>query len=349
MYRLVQMFKKIIKFDIKIILINISKLFIVIGLFSLIYSTLNADSLKIYSERQPFLIEPLIKAYEKANNIKVEWIFSKKGLVQKAIIEKNQPIADIFLSSDIARLMQISSAGASIEIPKVISIPDYLQSNHWVALTQRARIIYVAKHKNITSIDYEDLADDNYKGKVCMRSGFHPYNISLFSSLMENYDELWLKNYLIKLKSNLARKPQGNDRDQVKAIAAGICDVAYANHYYYFKMLDNKDQKKWLEKVDPLFPNQNKEGTHINISGISLINDKTKEKALHFLNFLVSEDAQSIYATDNYEFPANPDVKPDEKVSLLRGNAKFDNTSLIDIAANRKVVVDILNQINFDG
>ncbi len=343
------MFKiKIIKFDIKELLINISKLFIVIGLFSLIYSTLNAASLKIYSERQPFLIEPLIKAYEKANDIKVEWIFSKKGLVQKVIIEKSQPIADIFLSSDIARLMQISNAGASIEIPKVITIPDYLQSNHWVALTQRARIIYVAKHKNITSIDYEDLVNDNFKGKVCMRSGFHPYNVSLFSSLMENYNELWLKDYLIKLKSNLARKPQGNDRDQVKAIAAGVCDVAYANHYYYFKMLDNKDQKKWLEKVDPVFPNQNKKGTHINISGITLINENTKEKSLHFLKFLVSEEAQAIYASDNYEFPANPDVKPAEKVSALLGDSQFDKTSLIDIAANRKAVVAILNEINFD-
>ncbi|MDC0861029.1 ABC transporter substrate-binding protein [Alphaproteobacteria bacterium] len=340
--------KKIIKSDFKKLLSNIAKIFIVISLFSFIFSNLKADSLKIYSERQPFLIEPLIKAYEKSNNTKVEWIFSKKGLVQKVIIEKNQPIADIFLSSDIARLMQISNAGASIKIPKVISIPDYLQSKHWVALTQRARIIYVAKNKNITSINYEDLVSDNFKGKVCMRSGFHPYNISLFSSLMENNNELWLRDYLIKLKSNLARKPQGNDRDQVKAIAAGVCDVAYANHYYYFKMLDNKDQKKWLEKVDPIFPNQNKGGTHINISGITLINEMTKDKALHFLNFLISEDAQSIYASDNYEFPANPNVKPAEKVSELRGEAKFEETSLIDIAANRKAVVAILNEINFD-
>ena len=181
-----------------------------------------------------------------------------------------------------------------------------------------------------------------------MRSGFHPYNISLFASLMENNNEAWLKDFLIKLKSNLARKPQGNDRDQVKAIAAGVCDVAYANHYYYFKMLDNEDQKKWLEKAEPIFPNQSKKGSHINISGITLINEKTKKQSLHFLKFLISEDAQRIYASDNYEFPANPAVKPVENVAALLGDSKFETNSLIKIAANREAVVAILNEINFD-
>ncbi|MDC1315962.1 ABC transporter substrate-binding protein [Alphaproteobacteria bacterium] len=322
--------------------------FMALGLLSLIFTPLNAETLKVYSERQPFLIEPLIKAYEQANDIEVEWIFSKKGLAQKIIIEKDRPIADIFLSSDISRLIQISNAGASIEIPKTNLMPDHLQSKNWVALTQRARIIYVAKHKKIKSINYEDFIKDEFKGKVCLRSGFHPYNISLFASLMENNNQAWLKDFLIKLKSNLARKPQGNDRDQVKAIAAGVCDVAYANHYYYFKMLDNEDQKKWLEKVEPIFPNQSKKGSHINISGITLINEKTKKQSLHFLNFLISEDAQRIYASDNYEFPANPAVKPVENVAALLGDSKFETNSLIKIAANREAVVAILNEINFD-
>ena len=342
------MLKKLINIIESKNLISITKTLIVVSLFSLIFNALNADTLKVYSERQPFLIEPLIKAYEKANDIEVEWIFSKKGLVQKIIIEKDRPIADIFLSSDIARLIQVSNAGASIEIPKTDLIPDHLQSKNWVALTKRARIIYVAKHKNIKTINYEDFINNEFKGKVCIRSGFHPYNVSLFSNLMENYDQEWLKDFLIKLKSNLARKPQGNDRDQVKAIAAGVCDVAYANHYYYFKMLDNEDQKKWLEKVEPIFPNQSKKGSHINISGITLVNEKTKKKSLDFLNFLISEDAQRIYASDNYEFPANSNVMPVEKVATLLGDSKFEKNSLTKIAANREAVVAILNEINFD-
>lgn len=342
------MLKKLINKIETLNLLQTVKSFMALGLLSLVFTPLNAETLKVYSERQPFLIEPLIKAYEQANDIEVEWIFSKKGLAQKIIIEKDRPIADIFLSSDISRLIQISNAGASIEIPKTSLIPNHLQSKDWVALTQRARIIYVAKHKNIKSINYEDFIKDEFKGKVCIRSGFHPYNISLFASLMENHNKAWLKDFLIKLKSNLARKPQGNDRDQVKAIAAGVCDVAYANHYYYFKMLDNEDQKKWLEKAEPIFPNQNKQGTHINISGITLINEKTKKQSLHFLNFLISEDAQRIYASDNYEFPANPAVKPAENVAALLGDSKFEKNSLIKIAANREAVVAILNEINFD-
>ena len=324
---------QIVKNDLFAIVINVSKLIIVIVLYAFIFNALNASSLKVYSERQPFLIEPLIKAFEEKSGVEVEWIFSKKGLVQKIIIEKKKPIADVFLSSDIARLIQISDAGATIDIPKIESIPDYLQSNDWVALTQRARIIYVAKHKNIKTINYEDLIKDEFKAKVCIRSGYHPYNISLFSSLMENHDEVWLKNYLIKLKANLSRKPQGNDRDQVKAIAAGVCDIAFANHYYYFKMQNNEDQKKWLDKADPIFPNQDKEGSHVNISGIALINEK----------------AQEIYASDNYEFPANPKVKPAKKVSDSLGDSRFDKTSLIKIASNRKAVVAILDIINFDN
>ena len=330
------------------ILVRFVKFTIVILLYIFIFNSLNAKTLKIYSERQPFLIKPLIESYEELKGTKVEWIFSKKGLVQKIIIEKNRPIADIFLSSDIARLIQISNAGATINIPKIDSIPDHLQSNDWVALTQRARIIYIAKNKKIKNINYEDLVDNEFKGRVCIRSGFHPYNISLFSSLMEQYDKNWLKDYLIKLKANLARKPQGNDRDQVKAIAAGVCDVAFANHYYYFKMLDNKDQKKWLEAAEPIFPNQNKNGSHVNISGISLINADTKKISLEFLNFLVSKEAQGIYASDNYEFPANPSVLPAKKVSVLLGKSKFEKTSLKKIAFNRDEVVAILNEINFD-
>jgi iron(III) transport system substrate-binding protein len=165
---------------------------------------------------------------------------------------------------------------------------------------------------------------------------------------MEQYDVSWLRDYLLQLKSNLARKPQGNDRDQVKAIAAGVCDIAFANHYYYFKMLDDENQKHWLDKAEPIFPNQDKLGSHVNISGISLINESTKNKSFEFLKFLVSEEAQQIYASDNYEFPANPQVPPANKVALLRGDSKFEETSLNKIASNRKDVVEVLNEINFD-
>ena len=163
------------------------KVIILSSLYTISYSSLQSKELRIYSERQPLLIEPLLKEFEKDTGIKVEWIYSKKGLVQKIILEKNNPVADIFLSSDISRLIDISEAGASVKIQPLAKVPSNLQSDYWSGLTQRARIIYANKDLNIQNINYEDLAQEDFKGKICVRSGFHPYNISLFASLMAHY------------------------------------------------------------------------------------------------------------------------------------------------------------------
>ncbi len=312
------------------------------------FNSLKANELKIYSERQPLLIEPLLKEFEKDTGIKVEWIYSKKGLVQKIILEKSNPVADIFLSSDISRLIDISEAGASVKIQPLSTVPTNLQSDYWAGLTQRARIIYVNKDLNIKNINYEDLAHEDYKGKICVRSGFHPYNISLFASLMAHHSEEWLETYLTDLKANLARKPQGNDRDQVKAIYAGVCDYSIGNHYYFFKMQDNDDQKVWLDKATVVFPNQENRGTHVNISGIAILNPNKLELAEKLVQFLAGKKAQSIYANDNNEFPVSPEVSVSEKVKKLAGNAKFDSLDLEKLASNRKAVINLLNKINFD-
>ncbi len=324
---------------------------IFIALTSMYISVTKASeiTIKVYSERQPFLIEPLINEYEETTGNNIEWIFSKKGLVQKTILEKENPVADIFLSSDIARLVDITEAKANVEIPYQKNVPQNLQSKNWTSLTMRARVIYAHNDLNLSKISYEDLILPKYAGRVCTRSGYHPYNISLFSALISHHSVEWFEDYIVKLKSNLARKPQGNDRDQVKAIYAGVCDLSIGNHYYYFKMMDDPNQIVWLDKVSPIFPNQDSYGTHVNISGIAIINEKNFEASLDFLEFLLSEEAQKIYANDNNEFPVNPNVSASERVNALANNAKFDPKSLEEIASNRKVVLDILNKINFDG
>ena len=307
-----------------------------------------SKTLKVYSERQPQLIEPLIKEFEQQTGTKVEWIYSQKGLVQKIILERNNPVADIFLSSDISHLIDIADAGAAIKLTPKSNIPDYLQTDEWVGLTQRARIFYVSKDLALKNLDYEDLILPEFKGRVCIRSGFHPYNVSLFASLLEHHDEQWLEDYLTQLRSNLARKPQGNDRDQVKAIYGGVCDISLGNHYYYFQMLNDENQKVWLDKASILFPNQTNRGAHVNISGIALLNQETKSEAEILLDYLISEEAQTIYANENDEFPVSINIKPSQRVQDISNNIIFDQLDLQKIADNRKTVLGILNKINFD-
>ena len=307
-----------------------------------------SKTLKVYSERQPQLIEPLLKEFEEQTGMKVEWIYSQKGLVQKIILERNNPVADIFLSSDISHLIDIADAGAAIKLTPKSNIPDYLQTDMWVGLTQRARIFYVSKDLDLKNLDYEDLVRPEFKGRICTRSGFHPYNVSLFASLLEHHDEQWLEDYLTQLRSNLARKPQGNDRDQVKAIYGGVCDLSLGNHYYYFQMLNDENQKVWLDKASILFPNQTNRGAHVNISGIALLNEETKSEAEILLDYLISEEAQIMYANENDEFPVSINIKPSQRVQDISNNIIFDQLDLQKIADNRKTVLGILNKINFD-
>ena len=308
-----------------------------------------AQTIKIYSERQPLLIEPLLKEFEEKTAIKVQWIYSQKGLVQKIILEKNRPVADVYLSSDISRLIDIAEAGATIQINQDFQMPSYLQSDDWVGLTQRARVFFVSDKFANQDLSYEDLIDDQFQGRVCTRSGFHPYNISLFASLLAHHGEEWLREYLTTLKNNLARKPQGNDRDQVKAIYAGVCDISIGNHYYYFQMMENEDQKKWLEKAKIIFPNQTNRGAHVNISGIALLKEETREISEQLIAFLLSDAAQTVYANDNNEFPVSPTIPVSSQILELGGEVIFDDLELSKIAESRSTVIQILNQINFDG
>ena len=308
-----------------------------------------AQTIKIYSERQPLLIEPLLKEFEEKTAIKVQWIYSQKGLVQKIILEKNRPVADVYLSADISRLIDIAEAGATIQLNQGFQVPSYLQSDDWVGLTQRARVFFVSDKFANQDLSYEDLIDDQFQGRVCTRSGFHPYNISLFASLLAHHGEEWLRDYLTTLKNNLARKPQGNDRDQVKAIYAGVCDISIGNHYYYFQMMENEDQKKWLEKAKIIFPNQTNRGAHVNISGIALLKEETREISEQLIAFLLSDAAQTVYANDNNEFPVSPTIPVSSQILELGGEVIFDDLELSKIAESRSTVIQILNQINFDG
>ena len=220
----------------------------------------------------------------------------------------------------------------------------------WYGLTLRARMIYTSKERvgkgQITS--YEQLADPKWRGKVCTRKGDHAYNIALLAAYIGHYGEAKATDWLRGVKANLARKPQGNDRAQVKAIMEGVCDIAVGNHYYMALMLKNDKQKPWAASANLVFPTLAGKGTHMNVSGVMMTKyAPNKANALKLMEFLTSKKAQGIYANVNNEYPIDPNVKASP---LLESWGKFprDGIALDTIAKNRAAALKIVNTVGYN-
>ena len=308
----------------------------------------------IYSYRQAYLLEPLLNAFEKETGISSNVVFAKKGLAERLEREGRNSPADVVMTVDISRLNElverdlvqgVENDTLSENIPENLRHPD----GKWFALTTRGRLIYASKERveegEITT--YEELADDKWEDRICTRSGKHPYNIALFSSMIAHHGEEYTEQWLEGVKDNLARKPQGGDRDQIKAIHAGECDLAIGNSYYYGNMLNDENQREAAESVRLIFPNNDGRGTHINISGIALTQSApNRENAIRLMEFLSKADAQQIYAEANTEYPANPDVKPAGIVTEW-GEINPDDLSLQEIAEN--AAVKMVDRVDYDN
>ena len=304
---------------------------------------LNAKEINIYSHRQPFLINPFLELFTEETGIKTNVVYSKKGLAQRLKAEGENSPADVILTVDIGRLYVYDDLNllAPLNSKKLINnIPDYLRSpeNTWFGLSKRARVIVVHKTKimedEITKI--EDLADSKWKGKICSRPGSHVYNRGIMASVLaalgKEEAEIWAKGMV----ENFARRPQGNDRAQVKAIYEGECQIALINNYYFGKLKFSEDpeQRKWAESVRLVFPNQAEgdRGAHVNISGGGVAKfSKNKEEAQKLLEFLTSEKAQKLYGEINFEYPANLKIEPSEELKNW-GNFREDTLPIIKIA-----------------
>lgn len=314
-----------------------------------------AETVNIYSFRQPFLIEPILERFTQETGIQTKVIFAKKGLIQRIKREGKLSPADVVLTSDFSKLIQLKEEGITqpyeINSPINNNIPQQFRDNeqHWIALTKRVRNIYSSKDRlGKLDISYEDLADEQYKGKICTRSGKHPYNLGLIASLIAHNGEAQTKQWLLDVKRNLARKPQGNDRAQVKAIKEGLCDLSLGNSYYLGKMLNDPKQVPWANAVELNFPNQKNRGSHINVSGAAIAKYAPNPKAAQsLLAFLTTQNAQSLYAELNMEYPVKLGVAPSNLVSSW-GTFKEDNIRLNDVAANIKTALKLTDQTKFD-
>lgn len=332
-----------------------SYLALALGLTAIAGSALAAE-VNVYSYRQPYLIEPILKNFEKDTGVKVNLIFDDKGLVERLKREGELSPADVVLTVDIKRVMDVVKAGLAQPIHSETlekNIPaQYRDSkDQWFALTTRARVIYSSKDrvgKLPADFTYYDLAKPEHKGKVCIRSGKNAYNVSLIASMIEHDGEAKAKQWLEGVKANLAQKPQGGDRDQVKAIKEGVCDYAVGNSYYYGKMLDDDKQRSWAESAYINFPNQNAHGTHVNISGVVVAKHApNKDNAIKLVEYLSGDAAQKLYAELNHEYPVKAGV-PYSALVESWGNYKADTLPLEKIAENYDKALKLVDEVKFD-
>lgn len=279
-----------------------------------------SEEVNVYSARKEQLIKPLLDRFTDETGIKVNLITSKADALLKRLQSegKNTP-ADIFITTDAGRLHRAKEADVlqpAIDTELQKKVPNHLQDaeHFWLGLTTRARVIVYAKDRvQLSELkSYEDLADKKWHKRICIRSSNNIYNQSLVASMIANNGEKATETWVNGLVKNMARKPKGGDRDQVKAVAAGQCDIAVVNTYYLGQMINGKDkaQQEAASKVAVFWPNQNDRGTHINVSGIAVTKyAKNKDNAVKLIHYLLRPSSQAWYAEKNNEYPVILDAQ----------------------------------------
>ena len=312
--------------------------FIAAALFAVALPALAADEVNLYSSRQENLIKPLLDRFTAQSGITVNLVTGKDdALLQRLKSEGRNSPADLLLTADAGRLYRAKESGSTQAvgsptltdaIPAQYRDPD----GHWFGLSLRARpILYVKSKVDPSSLStYEALAESVFKGRICVRSSDSIYNQSLVASLIAADGAKAAEDWAQGLVANLARPPKGGDRDQIKAAAAGECDIAIANTYYLAGMLSGKDaaERAAAEAMGVFWPNQNGRGVHMNVSGAAVTaSAKHRDAAIRLIEFLASPESQAWYARTNGEYPVRPGVET-SPVLAAWGTFKADPLSL---------------------
>lgn len=316
-----------------------------------------AEVLNVYSARKEALIKPLLDDFSKATDIKVNLITGKAdALITRIKTEGNLSPADILLMTDAGRLVRAKQAGItqSIENEKTLTaLPDSFKDTegHWLALTYRARtLVYAPDRVNIEQLDtLEELADPKWRGRICIRSSSNIYNQSLVAALLEKKGREQTKKWAEGFVGNFARAPKGGDRDQIKAVVAGLCDVAIVNNYYLAGMLNSSDsaQQKIAQKVKVFWLNQKDRGAHINISGIAIARYAPHpENALKLVDFMLTDAAQAWYSDHNYEYPIRETVPLNKTVKAM-GAFKSETVSMQVIGERNTEALQLMDQVGW--
>ena len=331
------------------------KIFLVITLFLTLISFSSANEVNIFSARHYDSDVQLYEKFTKKTGIKVNVVSGKDKALQKRILEEGKDcIADLYITADAGRLGAFQAKGmfqraSSAALKK--AIPSNFRSPYWFGIAKRARVIYYAPSRlsenDLQGMTYEDLADNYWKGKVVIRKSNNVYNQSLVASLIANNGKKKTADWAKGIVNNMARKPKGNDRAQILAVAAGEADIAVANTYYLALMLSGKkgpEQQAAAKKVKPFFPNQDGRGTHMNISGAGLVKGApNKANAIKLVEFLLSEEAQNHIVNNTFEYPMIAGVSPHPLVVNMGLDFKQDlKTKVVNYGKRQADALEVM-------
>ncbi|TFY98527.1 extracellular solute-binding protein [Ramlibacter rhizophilus] len=321
--------------------------------------------LNLYSARHYSTDEALYNNFTKATGIKINRVDADDaGILARLKAEGAASPADVILLVDAARLHKgevdglfkpIKSKVLEDAIPAQYRGTASAEGTPWFGFSTRARVVVYDKAKvNKADVDtYQELADPKHKGKLCIRSGSHPYNLSLFGSVMEHTGEQQAEQWLKGLVANLARAPKGGDTDQIRAVGAGECQIAVSNSYYIARLMrsDKPEDRALMERVGVVFPNQNSWGTHLNIAGGAVAkNARNTANAVKFLEYLASPEAQNYFANGNNEWPTAKGVKADNPALQAMsggGDFKAETIPLAAVGANTVKIQQMLDRVGF--
>lgn len=309
----------------------------------------------VYSARKEALIAPALEAFSKQHDVTVNLVTgSADALLKRLQVEGSASPADVFITVDAGRLYRAKDAGVLQPFETAVLdevVPDHLhdRDGYWYGLSQRARVIFF----NPETVDaselstYEDLADPKWKGRICVRSSSNIYNQSLVASMIEADGKAATQEWINGLVANFARPPVGGDTDQLKAVAAGVCDVTLANTYYYGRLgqSDNAKDREVYEALELFWPNQaeGERGAHVNVSGIGLTQSASNiDNAKLLVEYLTNHESQEWYAKVNNEYPVVEGVAPPKSLQPF-GEFKADSMSLSVLGDNNRMAVEMMD------
>ncbi|MBR0945387.1 iron(III) transport system substrate-binding protein [Bradyrhizobium japonicum] len=315
-----------------------------------------AEEITLYSTREAALVEPVVAAFTEASGVKVKIVFVEDSLVKRLASEGDASPADVLMTIGLDKTTQLSSRGLTQAFtPSRLDqvVPPNLRGNgaQWLALSVRPRVAFVRKDSALASIDYEDLAAPNWRGKLCMRSPLHQNNVALVAAYLVHHGEAATEAWLAGLKANLAHKPDGKDNDVIREIAQGTCKIGIGNTVALAQLGDGRegaDWRAWAMEVKAVPSTFKGGGTHVNLTGAAIAQQAPHPAlARQFLEFLVTPAAQRIFAAAELEYPV---LATAERAPIVAEMGTFiaDAISIDQIAAHQQAAISLIKKVGFD-